>query len=242
MLNLKTLGRAVVATLLGAGLFVSFGIDTAEAGKGGPGGTGLIHHEGGFDFSLFDLSDGVTPFFVGPAPEFGSSGMLGVCPGCFDDLPNILVIDRPDGAPFAMTSFVGAAAPSEEECDGPCPEITLGVDYVVAGDPFSKPFDGGLLLPGLLETHPVSMPLVTEMVLFSPFPLDEEEVLDCLCFDSMTFDVFFDIEPNGPQLAAVGGETITVTFDVPEPAALSLLGIGLAGLAAIRRRRRTPVL
>ena len=249
MLNLKNLGRAVVAMFLGAGMFVAAGISPAAAGIGPPGPSGgLIHSEGGFDFTLFDDGDGTTPFFVGEpfAPiSGGDGGVLGICPGCFDDTPNILSITRSDGSLFSMTGLVGAAFGFGEEGPIDVPvvitptDFPAGVDFAVFSDLDSEPLSSGVLTPGLFEFHPISTTFVSELFILSPLPFDEIEPDDCLCFDSMSFLVDFAEEDSLLQTQAI--VPITVSFGasaVPEPAAFSVLGLGLVGLALMRRRRQ----
>jgi hypothetical protein len=211
MLNLKNLGRAVAATLLGAGLFFSAGVDPATAGGGA---AAPVWSESGFDFTIFDGSGGV------------SGGVLNVCPGCFE-APVLLSITRSDEASFSMTGFEAGSV------DVPFP-------IVVSDSPFGSPLGSALLEPPTppFPFHPIGTPPVFELFVFPEFLDSIIAFEELMRFDSMSFDVFFDFGPidAGPQLAVT--ESITVTFEAPEPGALALFGIGLAGLVAIRRRRR----
>jgi len=250
MFNLRFIGRTAVALFLGAGLYVSAGIDTAAAGITPiPVPGGLIHSEGGFDFSTFDSGEDDIPFFVdgfAPIPG-GGRGVLGICPGCSDDTPNVLEISRPDGALFSMTGLVGSAfgllggppIPEPGVADFPA-----GVDFAVFTDLDGEPVSSGVLAPGVFEFHAISTGFVSELFILSPLPFDDFEPGDCLCFDSMDFLVDFDDggegDDGGFELIFAAVVPITVTFGtVPEPAAFSVLGLGLVGLALMRRHRQT---
>ncbi len=244
MFRLKTIGRTAVALMLGAGLYVSAGIDDAAAVDGPPPPT-LIHSEGGFDFSILDFTDGVTPFEMIDGSFFGASGVLAMCPGCFDGSPDFLSITRPDGAPFSMIGLVGASSDSEPEPTGPAPaDFPFGVDFAVSDIPDPSAPVIGVLAPGLFEFHFVGSISAPELFVFSPDPLefspdpdDPDEASNCLCFDSMTFLVDFGPgDEEGPIDATIAEITVTFGAAVPEPAAFSLLGLGLVGLALMRRR------
>ncbi len=237
MFKLKNIGRTAVALFLGAGLYVSAGIDDAAAIVGPPA---LIHSEGGFDFSILDFTDGVTPFEMIGGSFFGASGVLAMCPGCFDGAPNFLSITRPDGELFSMIGLVGASTGSGPEPVGPAPaDFPFGVDFAVSSVPDPATPAMGLLAFGVFETHFLETPFAPELFVFSPDLIDSVESEDCLCFDSMTFLVDFGPRTTaGPEGSTIA--EITVTFGaVPEPAAFSLLGLGLVGLALMRRRRQT---
>ena len=229
-----------MALLLGAGLYVSAGINTAAAGEGPPPPL-LIHPEAGFDFTT---SPGTESFVdvSGPPITGGSAGVMRICPGCGflspeTPFPNVLSITRSDGSLFAMTGLVGASFGGPIPV-GPLPtDFPDGVDFAVFTDPAGEPVSGGVLAPGLFEFHAISTTFVSELFILSPPPIDGLEGGNCLCFDSMDFLVDFENEGDGPIDAEIVG--ITVTFDVPEPAAFSVLGLGLVGLALMRRRRQT---
>lgn len=201
----------------------------------------LAHQEGGFDFVLFDNSDVTTPFFVGSGD--GGRSLLGFCPGCFVDDPNILRITRPDGNAFSIISLLGSSF--DEPVDA----------QITDDDTFQQDF---VLQPNY-QSFGFDTPFATEVLIFSPLPFnggyldgddtDAGEAGDCICIDQILFAVDFpDEEEVGVNLflAQQSIETVLVTFgdgpntaDTPEPATLGLLGASLVGLGWLRRRRRT---
>jgi hypothetical protein len=63
-------------------------------------------------------------------------------------------------------------------------------------------------------------------------------VLESLAFSTLGGNIdlsFISDDLGGPYGAVVGGVSVA---SVPEPVTLSLFGAGLAGVAAMRRRRR----
>lgn len=157
---------------------------------------------------------------------------------------NPLSVSTPDGNNVTFDSPSGPDTFSVENVAGLFQGFSVGLgDFVsFSGDTltltFTKPIGGGLSFPfGIEDAFGLNGSDTLTITPNVGAAVTENTTLDGLAF----------AEPEGKAfINAPGATTLTITsanpfaignINVPEPISLSILGVGLAGLAATRRRR-----
>jgi hypothetical protein len=104
----------------------------------------------------------------------------------------------------------------------------------------NQTYTGGTLLANLNPEPADNIPLIVQGAGFADYAIFTHiNPFDLSPSDVLLFNISMDLLSNGGESVFASGEFKGPDGLVPEPATIALLSVGLLGLAAGRRRRRT---